>query len=348
MKLALVSIAAFLSYSLGGQSYVPFTLDTALRLSSETVVQTANQEQTDVKSKVQQLKSTSARERAEAACALGEAREISAISELVRILPDDTPVEQPVCRRDTNWGDKEVPKTTPGEMAAIALSQIGRPAVNALIEAMDHKAWHARSNAAFALGLIKDSRSVLPLVAATRDPEPQVRARAAWSLGLVGDERAVEPLTLILKDPEWKVRSQAAWALGLKGDERSVEGLIAALADSHAKVQSQAAWALGLRGDERAVGPLSLALTAPEEQVRSQAAWALGLKGDSRSVTPLIAALADDDARVRSQAAWALGLKGDGRAVEPLRAALNDHDERVRKQAAWALKMRRIMGGEKE
>ena len=263
MKLLLVAFATLLSYSLGVPTYLP--IDPSLGFSSELSQQKDGSETAEcVKTAVQKLSSTNPRERVEGACTLGEARAISAIPDLIKLLGDDSPVEQPVCGQDKHWGNgtDEIPKTTPGEMAAVALSRMKGAAVEPLIGALKAGVWQARANASFAMGLIHDSRTVEPLIAATRDPDWPVRSKAAWSLGLVGDERAVEPLTLSLKDPEWKVRAQAAWALGLKGDSRAVEGLIAALIDPNPKVQSQAAWALGLKGDERAVEPLALALTA--------------------------------------------------------------------------------------
>ena len=194
---------------------------------------TATEISSDTKANIQKLASANARERTDAACRLGKARAVAAIPALIQLLSDDTPVEQPVCEEKGNWRGKGTDKTTPGEMAAVALSQIGREAVEPLIAALRSNAWQARANAAFALGLIQDDRGVEPLISATRDPESRVREKAAWSLGLVGDDRAVEPLSVALKDVDARVRSQAAWALGLKGDERSVEPLIHALRDQN-------------------------------------------------------------------------------------------------------------------
>ena len=346
MKLLLVAIITLLSLSLGGGTFSPYALNSGLLAISDPSPQQTEQiaEVTpEAKARIDKLASTNPAERAEAACRLGELKATAAIPALIKLLGDDAEVQQPVCGEKHKWGNDQISKTTPGEMSAVALSRMGKQAVEPLNVALKSSdAWQARANAAFALGLIRDGRSVEPLIKATEDSAWQVRCRAVWSLGLAGDYRAVEPLTVALKDSEEKVRSQAAWALGLKGDERSVEGLIAALTDTSPQVQSQAAWALGLKGDSRAVEALTIALHANTEHVRSQAAWALGLKGDSRAVDPLIAALRDTDAHVRSQAAWALGLKGDSRAIEPLRIALNDQDDQVRKQAAWALQMRRI------
>ena len=324
----------------------PHTLNSSVRMTTNLDAQdVATDAAPDVKTEIQKLSSLSPRERAEAACALGEKRATEAIPALIRTLGDDAPVDQPVCGQKGNWGDNKVNKTSPGEVAAVALSRIGREAVAPLIGALESQRWQARANAAFALGLVRDERSIDPLIAATSDSEWHVREKAAWSLGLTGDRRAVEPLATALKDADWHVRAQSAWALGLKGDDRAVEPLVLALSDENAHVQSQAAWALGLKGDERAVEPLTVALRAEGEHVRSQAAWALGLKGDARAVEPLISALKDSSADVRSQAAWALGLKGDSRAIEPLKIALNDSDEHVRRQAAWALQLRGLKSG---
>src|SRR5216683_971721 len=236
----------------------PDTLNSSFsRVANLAAQDVASDTTPDVKAKIQSLNSPNPRERAEAACALGATRASAAIPALIKTLGDDAPVEQPVCGQKGSWGDNEINKTSPGEMAAVALSRIGLKAVEPLIGALKTEAWQARANAAFALGLIRDERSIEPLIAATTDTEWHVRSKAAWSLGLVGDRRAVEPLVIALKDVEWKVRAEAAWALGLKGDERAVEALVVALSDDNSFVQSQAAWALGLKGDDRAVAPLT-------------------------------------------------------------------------------------------
>jgi HEAT repeat protein len=247
-------------------------------LSTNGLVQQQTDVSSDTQANIQKLSSANAKERSEAACRLGKARAAAAIPALIQLLSDDTPVEQPVCDEKGNWRGREMNKTTPGEIAAVALSQIGREAVEPLTAALRSSAWQARTNAAFALGLIHDDRVIEPLISATRDPEARVREKAAWSLGLVGDHRAVEPLSVALKDADARVRCQAAWALGLKGNSNAVAALIVALRDPSADVRSQAAWALGLKGDARAVEPLRIALNDPDANVRKQARWALDLR----------------------------------------------------------------------
>ena len=188
--------------------------------------------QADLSRLIEALKSPNAVERATAACELGGMRESAApaVSHLVRLLGDETPVRVLECGGRSR-GKYHDDNDTVGQEAAIALSKIGPLAVDPLIQALKTQEWQARKNAAFALGLMKDNRSVEPLIAALNDSAWQVRSQAAWGLGLKHDSRAVEPLITALKDAEWQVREQAAWASGLVGNSDSVEPLTTALRD---------------------------------------------------------------------------------------------------------------------
>jgi HEAT repeat protein/beta-lactamase regulating signal transducer with metallopeptidase domain len=246
-------------------------------------------------------------ERASAACKLGMmgVSAAPAIPQLIRLLGDETSVGAFDCgTRGTVHSDDD----TVGQEAAVALMRIGPLAIDPLALVLKTQRVPARKNAAFALALLKDDRTVEPLIAAITDSAGQVRAQAAWGLGQKHDSSAVEPLINALKDAEWEVREQAAWASGLVGNRDSVEPLSAALKDSHARVRSQAAWALGLKGNKDAVEPLMVALKDSDAHVRAEAAWALGLKGDYRAVEALSATTNDDNNHVRQQATWALGM----------------------------------------
>ena len=311
--------------------------------------QDAGQAPADVQEKIKALASANPSERVAAACVLAEMEEraTAAIPALIGLLGDDTKVDSDACwhkgwRHDKVEGIND--KTSPGEQAAHALARIGRASVEPLIAVLKSSDLQVRRNATFALGVIKDERTLDAVLGMVNDQAWQVREQAAWGLGLKRDTRVVEPLITALSDNDVHVRRQAAWALGLQGRGQAVEALINALKDTDADVRSQAAWALGLKGDARAVEPLVVALSDSDPHVRGQAAWALGLKGDERAVLPLANALKDQDSEVRKQAAWALGLKGDKRAVQPLTVALKDTDEEVRKQAAWALRLLRLKG----
>ena len=154
----ILSIAAAIVFcGIGCSFYVVRGVNT-----TNLVAQKASGESSpSVKANIQKLSSADARERIEAACALGKARAAAAIPDLIKLLSDDTPVAQPVCDQKGVWG-KGDNKTTPGEMAAVALSQIGHEAVEPLIGALKSDAWQARANAAFALGLIHEERVIEP------------------------------------------------------------------------------------------------------------------------------------------------------------------------------------------
>lgn len=69
-------------------------------------------------------------------------------------------------------------------------------------------------NAAVALGNAKDPRAVPALVEALRHQEPLVRGHAAWALGVLADSRARAPLEARLEEePERAVREEIEWAL---------------------------------------------------------------------------------------------------------------------------------------
>jgi hypothetical protein len=63
--------------------------------------------------------------------------------------------------------------------------------------------------------MIRAASSVDGLARALSDASDEVRSQAAWALGMIRDSRAVGPLSRALKDEDADVREQAAWALGL-------------------------------------------------------------------------------------------------------------------------------------
>lgn len=112
--------------------------------------------------------------------------------------------------------------------ASDLLVKIGRPAVPALIEAMNRGVGRDGGQAAWVLGKIGDRRAVEPLILALQKdytwnkydkrnviyPLGGRHAGAAGGLGLIGDKRAVKPLIAALKNDSPLVRAQAARSLG--------------------------------------------------------------------------------------------------------------------------------------
>jgi HEAT repeat protein len=221
--------------------------------------------------------------------------------------------------------------------AAAALTKMGpaaKPAIPALMYAlMSDPSRSVRSNAACALGRIKDPIAVPALIIALKDIDEYVHRGARNALIIIG-KPAVERLIVALKVKNLQMRLHAAEALRQIGDKTAAGAFIAALRDRSPKVRELAAWALGGLQDNRAVTPLIGCLN-DEHKVRVRAIEALGKLRDSRAVEPLIVLLQDKNSELRRRAAQSLGMIGDNRAVESLIPLLTD--DRICHNVAWAL-----------
>ncbi|MDM8000670.1 MAG: HEAT repeat domain-containing protein [Dehalococcoidia bacterium] len=257
--------------------------------------------------------------------------------------------------------------------AALALSKIGQPAVDPLLESVDYDDADVRLEAVWALGQIGDDRAVEPLVEALKDEDWYVRKQAAVSLCTLKKPESVGLLVEALGDEDWHVRKQAARILGTVGDARAAKPLARTLRDEDPVVQQEAAAALGKIGDPGAVADAILASLKHEdpfvrneavatlqdrgeeavpalihclihrrdENVKREAADALVIVG-SPAVEALCHVLTINHKKshilARQIAAWTLGTIGDERAVEPLgRTLANDPNPAVRHEAARAL-----------
>lgn len=125
-----------------------------------------------------------------------------------------------------------------------ALINIGVPAVEFLIPALEDEFGGIRAGAAYALGRIGDTRAVEPLIQLLNDENDGVRSIAATALGRLEDARAVPPLIQALKDKERGVRLSAAGALGTIRDVKAIPSLNRALEDEDEDVRRIAAQAL--------------------------------------------------------------------------------------------------------
>ncbi|MEI7636467.1 MAG: HEAT repeat domain-containing protein [Syntrophus sp. (in: bacteria)] len=98
------------------------------------------------------------------------------------------------------------------QSAAIALGKIGPPAVKSLIGLLKAPNPVIRCLAAEQLGNIRDPEALEPLLAALRDPDPNVQWWAGWALGAMG-ETAEEALKKLTHDPDLNVQRLAKEAL---------------------------------------------------------------------------------------------------------------------------------------
>ncbi len=144
-----------------------------------------------------------------AAYLLGKAKNPRAIQPLIEALADF---------------DKSV-----REQATLALSAIGKAAIEPLAEAMKEPQWETRYRAAEALGKIADEKAVQPLIQGLKDNRDHVRYMAAKGLQDLGDSDAVDPLIVLLKDENVYVRLMAVHALGVLGGKKVKASLNKAL-----------------------------------------------------------------------------------------------------------------------
>jgi HEAT repeat protein len=243
--------------------------------------------------------------RRNAAIAMGQIKDVSAVQPLIDALKDKDAIVR------TNAA------TALGEIDIFCLLPVGcHPDDNviALIRKLNHEDLIARLSAIKALGDIKDSIAVEPIVATLGDRD--CGHTAANALAKIG-KPSVEPLCTALKDDNTVARRSAAMALGKIKDFAAVEPLIAALKDEDLIVRRNAATALGQIKDSGSVAPLITALKDESPIVRRAASTALGHIKDADAVEPLIDALKDKDAIVRANAVTALGEIGKS-AVEAL------------------------------
>jgi len=155
------------------------------------------------------LDSTDPNIRQYAAYLLGQAKNPRAIEPLIRALADF---------------DKSV-----REQAMLALSSLGKSAIEPLSEAMKEPKWETRYRAAEALGKIADEKAVQPLIQGLKDNREHVRYMAAKGLREFGDSDAIDPMIILLKDENIYVRMMVARALGAIGGKKVHKALTTAL-----------------------------------------------------------------------------------------------------------------------
>lgn len=194
--------------------------------------------------------------------------------------------------------------------------------------------WH-RSEAALALGLLRDHAAVPGLTDLLDDEHEQVRAAAIDALGQIGDPSAIGPLLTRMSDPTRHERARVVQSLRAFG-ERATAALLehgASQPDDRALV----ATILSFVGGAAARDPLLEWAGASDPSTRAAAWQALSAIGlDERAFYHALKAMGDDDAAVRSAAARALAHTGRSDAAPHLAGHLDDEWE-VAAQSARAL-----------
>jgi HEAT repeat protein len=164
------------------------------------------------------LGSSTSQERTEAATVLGELRDERAVEPLLVLL------------KDVNFDIR---------LSAIrALGQIWKlPDLVKLVSSTSQE----RTEAATALGELKDERAVEPLLALLVGTSAGVRIAAVAALGQLGAEQAVEPLLALLDNASAGVRAAVVGALDRLHHERAIEALHTLQNDQHHMVRAAVA-----------------------------------------------------------------------------------------------------------
>lgn len=217
------------------------------------------------------------------------------------------------------------------------LEEFGIDVVETLLGVLEAPSTKERARVIEALGNLRDSRALEPLVNLHSDSDPDIRSHALEALGKIGGARAGESIVTALADSDSGVRKDAAITLANLGDARAVEPLLKQLAEtSYDFDRRKIIELLGKLGDARAIEPL-IQLLSDSDNVWAVVRDTLTQNPDSRVVESLIFALRDSNKHLREHAAQTLGLLKDPRAVEPLIVRLSDPDKDVRSASIDAL-----------
>lgn len=231
--------------------------------------------------------------------------------------------------------DLSVQESASAILATIADERVLIP----LIMALRSGNWIVRMHVAKALGRVRNTDAVEPLIPLLQDKVKAVREEAAAAMAAIGDA-AIPSLLKALQHEDWLVRLHAVESLGKAQSKRAVEPLLSVLFnDRDSAVREDAVRALGEIGDPQAVDHLFTAMREPG--LRTLAVEALGRIGDRRAVPVLIDVVTganppevtrtvagcgdqwDEEAITQGAAARALGEIGDDQAIPSLVAALN-------------------------
>jgi len=297
----------------------------------------------EVRVQVEKLCSKSVDDRLRALGALGKmkAKAAPAVPFLVASLGDNgmethMPPSDPITGRDMGRPMDEFV----WQAASWALTQVGKPAADPLLEAAKDENRTIRFRALYTLVEMKDPRAVQPLIDLLNDPKATKPWRIVRLLGRTGDERAVEPLIDYLisqSDNSFSQRGVLEALEKIGRPPKDLAPLLKTLKDKDRMTRVHAAVTLGKMKDPRAVEPLIDTLkTDPESWVRGAAAEGLGHVGDARAVEPIIKFIKTSEGH-REYAVLALGQIGGDKATDTLLMLLNDKSRKIRDCAAAAL-----------
>lgn len=172
------------------------------------------------------------------------------------------------------------------------------------------------------------AKDVEKLVALLQADRRGIRIKAIQALGELRNSSTIQPLVEAMGDEEMLVRQAAAGALVEIG-EPAIPSLVETLKGPGGRITPHSLWALGEIGSPDAVDAVVKAAESRSWRIRWCAAESLGDLGGKRAIATLVQALGDRDERVRNAAYLALQKIGKP-AVGSLKTALRHPDKQVR------------------
>lgn len=221
------------------------------------------------------------------------------------------------------------------EPAMDSIAALGRPAVPYLIDKFTTKSARERWTIIWTLERI-GSAAVPDLIEALDRPDGLVVQRVAWALGSIKDSTAVGPLMGVANHPRWQVRDQAVGALGKIGSDMAEPVVIAAFDDQIGQVRKSAVVSAGKLGLEGGIDHLIARFDDSFYGARMAAVEAL-LKFDTTMVIDHLETALDGDPDVGKVAIAMLGDYATDRTIRILRLQLESSNSELVAAAALAL-----------
>ena len=222
-----------------------------------------------------------------------------------------------------------------------AIVDVKEAAVDVLLDELDGAEDDKWEYIIASLGMIKNKKAVDRLIVELNGNKKR-RYVAAFALGQIRDEKSIKALVDALDDKDMEVKKYAALSISKytqkdepsKGDVDIVGELIKFLNQTDVSDKNFALSAIGEMKDKRARDAV---LKEIDGKFKTQAIWALGKLKDERAVDAIIKELKHPDWHIRVAAARSLGSIHSDKAVPALENNLDDENVFAREWAARAL-----------
>src|SRR5215510_5386751 len=179
-----------------------------------------------------------------------------------------------------------------------------------------------RTSAVFWLGQVGGETSFLADIVRNENEAREVRKQAAFAIGISKDSAALSTLqSLYPAVTQRDVKNQIIFAASINEDKDAAVNFLIDVAgkDSDREARKQAIFWLGQKAGERSLGVLKDTIDSsdPDTEIKKQAVFAISQRPKNESVPLLInIAKTHPNREVRKQAIFWLGQTGDERAVD--------------------------------